>query len=199
MEEFNKKCEEVESSFKNLSNDEKKKVLKKLIWETIAHEYIEKETDAFKRGVFACGPNVEISDEAVEKHRMRLEVEAGSTVLPMVDTILGDDDELKYRLFDKFIDWYKIAVPETKEEICKYDHDYTDWEIVIGDRPVFDLDGDVEYHAIGEYYMKKCKYCGHTEKAYSKEHMSRIDKDNEYDAEHYPNKMIFTLNNKKGN
>lgn len=186
---------EVESAFEKLSIKEQKELVKTLIWKTIAHEYIERKTEAFKNGKFTDYPNVEISEEDVETYRYNLVNKVADAVYPMVDVMFCDDDELKYRIFEKLIYGYGPAEKASREDVCGYNHDYADWETKEGHRPVFDEDGDMDGTCWGEYYTKTCKYCGKTIVTYSEEGKIVIDSDIEYEAKRHPKKNIYTLNN----
>lgn len=188
---------EVEWAIEKLSNEEQIALLKKLIWKTLAHEYIERKTDAFARGVGFSSKNDEITEEDIEKYRDTLVNKTGKAVYSMVDTMLGDDDELKYRVFEKFIERYRGTEKEAREEICKYQHDFNDWETKEGRRPVFDEDGDVEGQCWGKYYKRTCKYCGTYQIAYSEGHKVKIEGDTNYNAEHYKRVLIYTKENIK--
>lgn len=203
----NKAKAEVERAFEKLGVKEQKELVKTLIWKTIAHEYIERKTDAFKNGKFtdypnvkfAGDPNVEISEEDVQISRYNLVNKVADAVYPMVDAMFCDDDELKYRIFQKFITSYGRVEQEVRKQICGYHHDYSEWKTVVGERPVFNLDGEVSYHAEGTYYMRECKYCGEQQKAYSEGHKCEIEDETKYIGKLFPKKLIFTSDNRKEN
>lgn len=199
MKDFNAKCQEVESGYKDLTQEEKKEVIGEILWETLAHEYIVRKKEAFKRGVFASGPDVVVSEDDALRYGAKTETEAADAVFKAINTMLGADDELKYRVFEMFIDWYEEAEQRAKEEICGYNHDYADWKTVEGNKTTYDEDGVVNGSCYGVYFVKKCKYCGNTVNAYNIAQRKSIDEAIEYKASRNPKMIIYTLKNEDNN
>ena len=116
--------------------------------------------------------------------------EANKAIDSLLDILYGDDVELRSRIIKEFVDDFDSDVSMIKEEICDHNHDYSEWETVEGDRPVFDEDGDVKYYGHGAYFERKCKYCGMVQKEYSVYDKEHLEEDQKYWAKKHPKKLI---------
>lgn len=188
---------EIATLFMNLSDEAKIKVAKTLIWQTIAHNYIEAET-AIYASFASAKPELNITEEMIEEKRSKLVTKVGKAVDIMVNDMLGDDIELKFKMFDHFVENMGRVNFEVRKGICGYNHDFTEWEEKIGSVPVYDEDGDIEgYVDNRQYFERKCKYCGKVEKAYSEGHKIKIEGDDEYWRKTIANPKRYVLQDKK--
>ena len=186
------KVEKIEADFANLTPEEKKAALKSLIWGELAHEYIDRKADAYKRGVFAC-PGVVITEENAQNYRDREVAKTTETLDSFFETMFGEDDELKFRIFSRIINDYNGIEHETRKEFCGFAHNYTPWAEIEGRRPQFSLDGDIEGTCWGKFSKRVCTYCGTSEKAYSEEGKKYIEETDKKDAKQFPRKYIYTM------
>ncbi len=186
------KVEKIESDFANLTPEEKQAFLKSLIWGELAHDYVDRKAAAYKRGVFS-GPSDVISEENAQKYRDREFNKTSAALGALLETMFGEDDELKFRIFSKFIDAYSSIEYATRKEICRYDHDYSDWKKTEGVRPQFSLDGDIEGTCWGKFSKRVCEYCGTSERAYSEESKKYQENEAEKNAKLFPRKYIYTM------
>lgn len=186
------KVEKIEADFANLTPEEKKAALKSLIWGELAHDYVDRKADAYKRGVFAC-PGVVISEENAQKYRDREFNKTSEALGALLETMFGEDDELKFRIFSKFIDVYSSIEYATRKEFCGFAHNYTPWKEIEGTRPQFSLDGDIEGTCWGKFSKRVCKYCSTSEKAYSEESKKYQENEAEKNAKLFPRKYIYTM------
>lgn len=95
---------------------------------------------------------------------------------------------LKYTIFRHFASNFDYYVDKTKKDICGKCHDYGEWEEVEGERPVVRNNVITEEHTYGKYLIRRCKYCGTPEKAYSEEHKAYLEKES---AERIKAKKLF--------
>lgn len=180
---------DIDYKFRELSNDSQQKLIYTLIWKKLVHGFIERKTDSFANGIFdATIP----SKEDVDRFRTKLVDNSYKALEPMLNTIFGDDEELKFRIFQKFIDSYNDLERKTRKEICGYNHTFTEWEETVGDVPQYDEDGYIEGYISDKKYLKRtCTYCGEVQKAYSKYHKKKIEDDTEYWANRFPKKASY--------
>ena len=173
---------EIACEFDKLSKEEQKALAVVLIGRAIGYEYVDRTIEAYEAGNLSM---VVPPKEKVDSERIKLNDKVTDTLNSMVSTILGEDDELRFRVFRKIIDGYGKIERETRKDICANNHDYTDWIEKIGKVPEYDEDGDIEGYIDGrKFYERKCKYCGYKEQAYSEYHKERLEKDGLYWAEH---------------
>lgn len=134
---------EVIRKFRNLSEDAKKNVLKTLLIQDVLGQYEdEKKNDEIDKAAF-------------------------ETANSLLDTLYGEDEELKNRIIQKFIFEYGRVVAVTKKEICGAEHTFSEWEKVMTERPQNSLDGNVEGTCYERFFERTCEYCGSKQRAYS--------------------------------
>ena len=197
MEKNNEINERVDIDYKfgKLSNEAQQKLAKTLIWKKIVHDYIERKTDSFTNGVFGV---TNTSEEDVDRFRINLVKDSFKALEQMLDTIFGEDEELKFRIFQKFIDSYNELERKTKNEICGYNHTFSEWKEKVGDVPQYDEDGELEgYISDKKYFERTCTYCGEVQQAYSEYHKKKIEAETEYWANRFPQKKVILNRRKK--
>lgn len=163
----NKKIDAVDvlCKFYQLSEEEQKKVIKRLIWQNAIRPYVDHESAARK----------EPGSKEFDDFRFNVINKSKESVDLLLDTMYGEDEELKNRIVLKFLENYKNIVKETKEEICGAEHTFSEWEETYGERPQYDLDGDFEYTCHGNYFERVCEYCGTKQVAYSENEKQYIE------------------------
>ena len=171
--------------YRELSTEEQNEFLKEIFVNGYFGSYESNVVDGFKKTLSKGSNNP--NKEETEKYRQELENKINKVVDLFLDNINSRDEELKRRIFQKFLSSYENIALNTKKEICGEKHDFSGWEKVEGKVPIYDEDGKFEEYFKGEYFVRECYYCGAIEKAYSKE-----------EIEEQPiKKQIYTLNNKK--
>ena len=161
---------DVLCKFYQLSDEEQKEVLKRLISSTIKGSIDETEEEIIK--------NVD------------------SVATSLVDTIYSDNEELKNGVFKGFIKNYETFVQQKREELCDDDHEFTEWNKDIVERPHYALDGDSDETCYAPVYIRVCNKCGFKQVAYSKSQRKNMEVYTEYRRKHpvKEKKLINKLN-----
>ena len=146
---------DVLCKFYQLSEEEQKKVLKRLISSTVKNGLKEEEK----------------TDDMIS------DLDKASTSL--IDTIYSEDEELKNSVFKYFVKNYDSLVQQKREELCGDNHEFTEWEKDVVERPHYDLDIDNE-PCYAPIYVRVCKNCGFKQVAYSKSQRKDLDAYTEY-------------------
>lgn len=170
--------------FRDLSTEGQIEFLKEIFIEGYFGSYIENKT---ARVAETHGK------EDTAEFREDLEKRVDRTVDSLLKDLNSNDEELKCRIFERFIGSYGRVVSETKKEICGFNHDYTNWVEQEGTIPVFDEDGDIEGYAIGKFYTRQCYYCGIVEKVYSEEAKKEKEHEAEYCKEHLGKNQTYIM------
>ena len=131
----NNKMNEIDvlCKFYQLSDEEQKMVLKRLISTTV------------KNG---------LKDEE-KTSEMISDLDKVTTSL--LDTIYSEDEELKNSVFKHFVKNYDNLVQQKREELCDDNHDFTEWEKDMIVRPHYALDGDSTEKCYAPIYIRVCK------------------------------------------
>lgn len=161
---------EIIERFENLDDEGQKRVVKALIGERILTPYINTGRVAFGyNNIFVLEDS---SDELTKK------VTSACKVFDtLLDTMYGDDEELKNRIVLKFLENYKNTVKETKKEICGDEHQYSEWCVKIGKVPYYarEIEHLKDIASEGQCFERKCKYCGTVQKAYTEEQKNALE------------------------
>ena len=147
---------DIITKFNNLSDEDKKKVLKRLIWQNAIHSYVDHESAERK----------EPSSKEFDNFRLNVINQSKETVDSLLDTMYSDDKKLKAEIVKIFVEEYGYAVAKAKKRICGAEHKFTEWTGVMGERPLNNSDGEVEY-TYGGHFERTCEYCGTKQIAYS--------------------------------
>lgn len=180
------KAIDVMVDFYKLDEEGQKNALRSILWNEFA-EYI---TYYFNSRKHSDG--TPLSDEERKEYLIRTTKGAKESLDSLLDILYGDDVELRCRIINKFIVNFEHVAGVEKQQICNYDHDYTIWGTVEGEIPVYDEDGDIEDHVWGTYFIRKCKYCGLTQVAYSEEQKEYFEEDAKKWAKIFPKRLIYT-------
>lgn len=174
-----------------LTNKDQQAIIKNYLWETIVHEYVERRARAYSND-FA--DNITFSDLA--KFELDLSESLDNVLNQMLDTMFGEDEELKFRIFQKFINSYVGLEEETRKEICGYNHTFTEWKKNVGKVPQYDEDGKIiSYLSDKDVFERKCTYCGELQRAYSENHKKMIERETDYWANRFPKERRFAKQN----
>lgn len=146
---------DVLCKFYQLSEEEQKKVLKRLISTTIKDGLKEEEK----------------TDDVIS--------DLDKTSTSLIDLVYSDNEELKNGVLKRFVKDYESVVQQTREELCDDNHDFTEWEKDVVERPHYDLDIDNE-PCYAPIYVRVCKNCGFKQVAYSKSQRKDLDAYTEY-------------------
>ena len=175
--------------FENLSKEDQQQFVKTIIWKTIAHEYIERNTEIIAN-ITIKGNH--LTEEEVEKYRAKLVNEINEALCSLINTMFSDDEELKYRVFCKFINDYSYVEKKIRKDICGFNHSFTNWEKTVGKVPIYDEDGEIERYSNKKEYLKRiCKYCGKEQKAYDEEHKEYIEQETKYYDNYFKKELQF--------
>ena len=156
---------EIITKFNNLSDEDKKKVFKRLIWQNAIHSYVDHEAAARK----------EPGSKEFDDFRFNVINKSKESVDLLLDTMYTEDEKLKDEIIKTFVEKYSSVVAKTKKKICGPEHKFTDWKETYGERPQYDLDGDFEYTCYGSYFERVCEYCGTRQVAYSENEKQIIE------------------------
>ena len=146
---------DVLCKFYQLSDEEQKTVLKRLISSTIK--------DGLKEEVSSDLDNISTS---------------------LINMIYSEDEELKNSVFKHFVQNYESLVQEKREELCDDNHNFTEWDKNIVERPHYALDGDSTEPCYAPVYIRVCKKCGLKQVAYSKTQRKNMELYTEYKRNH---------------
>lgn len=149
---------DVLCKFYQLSDEEQKTVLKRLISSTIK--------DGLKEEVSSDLDNISTS---------------------LINMIYSEDEELKNSVFKHFVKNYESLVQEKREELCDDNHNFTEWDKNIVERPHYALDGDSTEKCYAPVYIRECKKCGLKQVAYSKTQRKNMELYTEYKRNHPAN------------
>lgn len=156
---------DVLCKFYQLSDEEQKEVLKRLISSTVKNGLKEEEK----------------TDDMIS------DLDKASTSL--IDTIYSEDEELKNSVFKHFVKNYDSLVQQKREELCGDNHDFTEWCKELVERPHYTLDGENDETCYAPTYVRVCKKCGLKQIAYSKSQRKNMEVYTEYRKNH-PKKLI---------
>ena len=156
---------EIITKFNNLSDEDKKKVFKRLIWQNAIHSYVDHEAAARN----------EPGSKEFDDFRFNVINKSKESVDLLLDTMYTEDEKLKDEIIKTFVEKYSSVVAKTKKKICGPEHKFTDWKETYGERPQYDLDGDFEYTCYGSYFERVCEYCGTRQVAYSENEKQIIE------------------------
>lgn len=180
---------DIEYKISKLSKEGQKKLIKVLIWKNLIHEFIERKTNSFANGILGIDNP---SKDDIEKYRIGLVNDSAMALELLLDTIFGEDEELKFRVIQKFVDEYMELESSTKKEICRHNHNFSNWEVKVGEVPFYDEDGEIDGYIDGkEYFERTCTYCGEVQKAYSNYHMQLVEESEKHMNNNYPQKLIY--------
>ena len=152
--------------FRNLSNEDQKEFLKSIIIYDNFDGYVENEVKEYKPPVSYPG--------AKSGFKERLENKIEQIIDKTFNVLKSQDRKLKYRLFSKYIDDFDKTLHITKEEICGEEHDYSEWEEKIGERPRFNASGQIESFYCGTWFQRECHYCGKLQKAWDEKQKKEL-------------------------
>ena len=176
---------DIDYRFSKLNNNDQQQLAKTLIWKKLVHEYIEKQTDLFAKGYLGIDAPTK---EQIEEYRSNLVIESGAALHSLIDTMFGEDEELKYGIFKKFVDSYRELKKKTKKEICGNNHNFTEWKEITCEEPQYDEEGQlVEYMSGKTYFERTCAYCGEVQRAYSESQKENIEELTDFLADCYKN------------
>ena len=150
---------DVLCKYYQLSEEEQKMVLRKLFVTTVKDGLKEEKT------------NDMVSD-------------ASKATNSLIDLIYSDDEELKNSVFEHFVKNYENLVQQKREELCGDNHDFTEWERKMVERPHYNLDGESSEACYAPLYIRVCKKCGAKQVAYSKSQRKNIEVYTEYKRNH---------------
>ena len=151
--------------FNNLSDEDKKKVFKRLIWQNAIHSYVDHEAAARN----------EPGSKEFDDFRLNVINKSKESVDLLLDTMYTEEEKLKDEIIKTFVEKYSSVVAKTKKKICGAEHKFTEWEETYGERTQYDLDGDFEYTSHGNYFERVCEYCGTRQVAYSENEKQIIE------------------------
>ena len=176
--------------FRDLTTEGQKEFLKEIFIEGYFGSYVENKV---ARVAETHGK------EDTEEYREDLEKRVERAVDSLLKDLNSSDEELKCRIFERFVGSYGSVVSTTKKEICGFNHDFTDWVEGEGTIPVFDEDGDVDGFAFGKFYTRQCYYCGTVEKVYSEEAMKQKEHESEYCKNRLGKNQTYIMKRKNEN
>jgi hypothetical protein len=157
---------DVIARYNNLTEEDKKKVIERIVWQQAIHPYIAEE----------AATRTEHGAKAFASFRKDVCHRANESVDLLMDNLCGDDEKLRDEIVKTFIENYRRVVNNAKKRICGANHQYSDWKTLIGERPQYNLDGEEEYTCNGTYYERVCDYCGTKQTAYSETEKLLIEK-----------------------
>ena len=101
------------------------------------------------------------------------------TSTSLIDLVYSDNEELKNGVLKRFVKDYESVVQQTREELCGSEHDFSEWEKDVVERPRYELDKD-DQTCYAPIYIRKCNKCGFRQVAYSKSQRKDLDAFTEY-------------------
>lgn len=176
--------------FKNLNSTNQDKFLKELFVGEYFKSYIECKVNNAKNML-----GEEFNDEEKIKYKNELEKKVNTAVDLIIKDLDSKDEELKCRIFERFIDNYSEISYRIKKDICGYNHQFSNWEEIDGKVPNYDEDANIDGYHSGKYFERICSYCGFTEKAYDEEHKACIEKEDEYLKNYLGKKQRYITKN----
>lgn len=159
---------DVLCKFYQLSEEEQKEVLKRLITSTIK--------DGLKE----------------EEKTSEMISDLDKVTTSLLDTVYSEDEELKNSVFKHFVKNYDNLVQLKREELCGDNHDFTEWDKELVERPHYNLDNDGET-CYAPTYVRVCNKCGFKQVAYSKSQRKNMEVYTEYRRKN-PSKMKKLIN-----
>ena len=156
--------------FRNLSDEGQKEFLKELVLKGYLNNYVDYEVSKFTP---QAAP-ISTYEGVKQAYKERLEEKVEKTIDQTIEQLKSNDEELKCRLFSRFIDSYDQVVDEERKNICSGCHDFSRWEERLGERPRFNELGEIESFYCGTWYERRCFYCGTIEKAWNNEQKNQL-------------------------
>lgn len=161
---------DVLCKFYQLSEEEQKNVLKRLLVTTVRNGLKE------------------------EEQTVPMFVDIDKATTSLLDLVYSEDEELKNSVFKHFVQNYENIVQQKREELCGDDHDFTEWGKELVERPRYELDKDFE-SCYAPIYVRECKKCGMKQIAYSKSQRKNMEVYTEYKRNHPKEKKLINKPN----
>jgi hypothetical protein len=157
--------------FRNLSEEGQKEFIKELMINGYLPNFVDYKVDKFVPSVGTKS----IYESAKNSYKERLEEKIDKTINKTLGQLRSSDEELKYRLFDRFLECYDKVVQEERVNICNEVHDFSGWVEKDGERPIFDKYGNIDTFAYGKWFERQCYYCGTIQKAWDVEQKKMLE------------------------